>query len=568
MGAPSFTPDPGYGALINKLANPPNPLTTLGQDAEALAAAKEFQAQNALTGIYQQSIDPQTGQVDLGEFNALARQNPAALWKFGESMRSAGAGLGAEGQGTSADVASKLDQLAVQQAYMSPLLPKAQAGTLTADDIRTTLKNVPPGVVSPTVMANINQQLDNGDPNAVVLGGYFASQHARDMASMTQPSMGTIQSGSMNYPTQGNMFYPGGPGRPGGIQYPTAPIPQGTQPGGTEIQIGGGRTITVPNDQVHTILSTNPELQRLNPSLGAGGGGAAPAAGGEGRYPQPAAAPGAPAPGPGAPAPPAPAPGAPSPSWLQPPPRNEQAGGVGVTPAPGYAETTKASVAANNNLQAQITAAQDIKPTLADMETQLNQGATSGVGATTVSSLRQLVGNLGLVPKDETATPNTASKQAAQEEFNKDAARLQTFQLSAMGNPTDARQELIETTSPGAGLSKQGNLNIIHMLQGNNQALEAIGGAWKQAQAQGWTPDRYNEWANQHFFTATDPATGGKFNRQVFWFANAPNLAEQKEYFGKIPQGQRQQFLNDLQYAKNQKWITQGADGAAQPGSP
>lgn len=91
MGAPSFTPDPGYGALINKLANPPNPLTTLGQDAEALAAAKEFQAQNALTGIYQQSIDPQTGQVDLGEFNALARQNPAALWKFGESMRSAGA---------------------------------------------------------------------------------------------------------------------------------------------------------------------------------------------------------------------------------------------------------------------------------------------------------------------------------------------------------------------------------------------------------------------------------------------------------------------------------------------
>lgn len=192
-------PDPGTGELINRLANPPNPVANLGPMVNTIDALKTLQAQNALTGIYQQSIDPTTGQVDLGKFNALARQNPAALYKFGDTMHSAGGGVGAEGVGTSAAVNAQLDQLAVQQAYMTPLLPAAKAGTLTADDVRAALKNMPPGVINPTTAANINQALDDGaNASQLVLGGFLASDHARATIGATTPNMFGYGGGAIN----------------------------------------------------------------------------------------------------------------------------------------------------------------------------------------------------------------------------------------------------------------------------------------------------------------------------------------------------------------------------------
>lgn len=351
-----------------------------------------------------------------------------------------------------------------------------------------------------------------------------------------------------------------------------------------DVQLGGGQTIQVPAGQAGLILGANPRLRALNPNLGGpGGAGAAPPPGGTvtnanfganaGRYGAPAPAPAAQANAP----PPAPSTQAPpsTPVWARPPPPPVQggaAGGLGVPATPGYLASQNATAAASTQaatgLQSQVSAAKDIEPILADMEAQLGtKGFTPGVGATTMSSVRQLMQRVGLVPEEPGPGVNLADPQAAQELFAKNAARLQIAQMGALGNPTDARQELSESTNPGMLISKYGNTGIIHMLQGNQQAIRAMGDAWAQAQAAGWTPDRFNEWQTQRFLSS-DKATGGRFDPRVFWFANEGSLPAQRDYAAKMPPAQVQQFRANLQYAKNNGWVTLGKDGSVQPSAP
>lgn len=581
--------DTGWGPFVNSLTNPPNPLNQFGGTVDLANKVKDFQANKAIADIYGQSIDPETGQVDLGKFNALASQNPAAMWKFGAQQQQAGTGVQAQGHGTSAQLQAQLDQLGVQQAYLSPLLPAAQAGTLTIEQLQEALRNIPPGVISPTTMANVQRQLANGaDPNKIVIGGYFASEEARRQAQMAQPSLGMVPSGSLQYPTQGNIFYPGGPGRAGGIQYPQQAIPQGTQPGGTDIDLGGGQHITVPNDQVHRILTDNPNLQKLNQKLlGGGGAGAAPqpapapsalGAPGPGRYGYQPAPSGAPAPASPPPSPSAPAtPTSDKPLWLQPPdqpPAPPQAGGVGVSTTPQYQEgvstITKAASANAAGLANLRGATTDQIPLYDDIERVLNQqGVVSGVGAPQISKLRQAAINMGLVAPEPGQKVDLSSPQAAQEELVKDSALLTRAGIGAMGNPTDARQELITESTPGQGLSKQGNLNITRMLKGNAQAIQVMDDAWNRAKKEAqWTAggdenNNFNTWRDNKFL-ATDKKTEGRFDPTVFWVANQPNLAAQKEYIAKIsdPAAQKQ-LIKNLKYATQQGWIKKRDDGSA-----
>lgn len=577
-------------ALINQLTNPPNPLQQFGGTFDLANKVKEFQANQAIADIYGQSIDPTTGQVDFGKFNALARSNPAAMWKFGAQQQQAGVGVQAQGHGTSAQLQAQLDQLGVQQAYLSPLLPAAQAGTLTTEQLQEALKNIPPGVISPTTMANVQRQLANGaDPNKIVIGGYFASEEARRQAQMAQPSLGMVPSGSLQYPTQGNIFYPGGPGRAGGIQYPQQAIPQGTQPGGTDIDLGGGQHITVPNDQVHRILTDNPNFQKLNQKLMGGGGAPSPT---PQPAPSPPPAPGAPGPGRygyGQPQPaptptPTPAPTPPSapsseekPAWLQPPdqpPAPPQAGGVGVSPTPQYQESvsaiTKAASANAAGLANLRGATTDQIPLYDDIERVLNQpGVVSGIGAQQVSKLRQAAINMGLVAPDPGQKVDLSSPQAAQEELVKDSALLTRAGIGAMGNPTDARQELITESTPGTALSKQGNLNITRMLKGNAQAIQAMDDAWNKAKKAGWTAggdenNNFNTWRDNKFL-ATDKKTGGRFDPTVFWVANQPDFKSQNEYISKISDPKaREQLGKNLAYASRMGWIKKRDDGSVQ----
>jgi hypothetical protein len=263
-----------------------------------------------------------------------------------------------------------------------------------------------------------------------------------------------------------------------------------------------------------------------------------------------------------------------TPSWAQPPPPPVQggaAGGIGVTAAPGYAETQRDTAVASGRaytaLQAQVNASKDIEPILADMDAQSRTaGFSTGIGSTIAGTVRQLAQRAGLVPEGPSGNLDLSSPQAAQEEFAKDAARLQAAQLGSLGNPTDARQELSETTNPGLMLSKYGNQGIIHMLQGNQQAIRAMGDAWGQAAQNGWTPDRFNEWMSQRFL-ATDQATGGRFDPRAFWLANMPTLAEQQAYVKKVPPAQAAQLRKNMQYAISNGWATMGSDGSVRMAS-
>src|SRR5215469_1300709 len=91
------------GAILNRLMNPPNPIDQIGGMANALTAVRNFQAQQASADAYRQSVDPTTGEVDLGKYKALLSQSPGAF-NFGPLVTSGGQAVGAVGQGTTADV--------------------------------------------------------------------------------------------------------------------------------------------------------------------------------------------------------------------------------------------------------------------------------------------------------------------------------------------------------------------------------------------------------------------------------------------------------------------------------
>lgn len=609
------TPDPGTNALIQRLSNPPNPLEQAGQSINALGAIKEFAAQNALTGIYQQSIDPATGQVDLGKFNALASQNPAALWKFGQTMQSAGTGVGNEGQGTSAQLNARLDQLGAQAAYMTPLIAKAQAGTVTADDVRGVLKDMPPGLVSPTMIANINQQLaDGADPNNVVKGAFFANEHGRATLSGALGPLATVQQGG-----QTSFVRPGAPFAPGGIS--SAPLP--TTPGVEPVTLTVG-TQTIPNVPYNTAIeiTQNPEaLKRyypqqyqqmhpgdrvtMSPPPAAGApppaAGSAPGAavtnksfapnaqpGRAGRYP------GEVQPPPTAPAP-APAEGGgggggggggatktQQPLWLQPPTPvapGAGGGGVGLTAQPWYVENvkkiTQPAIDNENTFASQVSATRDVEPILNDMQSQLNvPGIDTGIGYTAKNSVRQLAEKFGIVAPEG---QGSSEAMRAQDEFNKDSARLVAAQSGAMGNPTDARTEVAASANPGSMQSTYGNKGIIQMLLGNQQALRAEADAWQKAKAGGWTAggdenNNFNTWRTDRFLAPDPnpgPSQGGRFDQRVFWLANAPTLDEQRTFAQKIPAGPaRAQFVKNLDYANQQGWIKTDDKGLTTVTSP
>jgi hypothetical protein len=699
------------GTNYNYLANPAVAAPNFYLNSlQGLQAYRDQQAQLATSQAYQQSINPQTGALDQGKFNALLASTPQGAWNIGPAMQQAGQAQTAQGQGQQQQTQAKMLQMQGISAYMTPLIQKVQAGQpVSGQEVLGAAQSAADaGFVTPEMQANVQKQVaslgPNGDASNIVRGAFFTTNASLQQLQAASPNLQpTNFGGYTGFPN----LRPGTPGYIGS----GAVVPNTMSPGDAaqtvDIQLGNNQTIQVPKGIAVGILANNPNLQRLNPGFGGGGQGGGPVTNqsfgpNQGRYTPPASGGGGPATGGGTQPPTGPyvigdsigqgirtagkfdgnttvgaspqavlaaindpknpppvqgrdvvlangsnpgnlamipdqiaalqkqgaksitvvgvanpqvdqqiqayakaagvryvplgaagpdgvhptdygglatAVGAPAqggpPSWARPPPPLAQggsAGGLGVTAAPGYvasqAATAQASTQAANTLQAQVSASKDIEPILADMQTQLGtKGFSTGVGSIMMNSTRQLMQRIGLVPEEPAPGVDLTSPQAAQELFAKDAARLQAAQLGALGNPTDARQELSETTNPGLMLSKYGNLGILRMLEGNQQAIRIQGDAWATAQQQGWTPDRFNEWLNNHFL-ATDPKTGGRFDPRVQWFAYEPSLQEQRAYFAKIPKAQQEQFLANLQYAKNLGWIGQSSTGLTMPGGP
>jgi len=226
---------------------------------------------------------------------------------------------------------------------------------------------------------------------------------------------------------------------------------------------------------------------------------------------------------------------------------------------PGTLEGIQAArhgaVGRQQDLQTQFNQSQNIRSILEGMETDLNtRGVFSGAGATSMTTLRQIAQSLNLPVESEQAVQG----QSAQEQFNKLAAQLEAAQMTTMGNPSDARQAMAAAITPSLSNTREGNLKIIHMLEGNQMAIDTM---YREFNRAGLPPSQFDRWKAN--FTAPDRATGGEFDPRVFWMAQMPPR-DQQEYAQTTKTGNPRAWArlsNNLQYAKTQGWIFKAPDG-------
>jgi hypothetical protein len=121
-------------------------------------------------------------------------------------------------------------------------------------------------------------------------------------------------------------------------------------------------------------------------------------------------------------------------------------------------------------------------------------------------------------------------------------------QLAAIGG-TDARQNLFMGSNPNLDLSKLGNERIIHMLMGNEDAIQAKARAWNEwSQSNGpATYQKFQDDFNRHF----DPRV---FQSQ-YMAKGGPELAALRASLEREGTGAIEKFKADTSYARDHRWI-------------
>jgi hypothetical protein len=138
----------------------------------------------------------------------------------------------------------------------------------------------------------------------------------------------------------------------------------------------------------------------------------------------------------------------------------------------------------------------------------------------------------------------TPEQIAASESFAKIGNMIAGSQMAALG-ASDARQQLAIGSNPHSDLSKLGNERIIHMLQGNEDAIEAKAKAWRDwtvSHGAGSYQDFQNN-LNKNFDLRV-------FQQQYMKPDEIADLRKQLESQGKAPK-----FLQDVAHARQQGWI-------------
>jgi hypothetical protein len=139
----------------------------------------------------------------------------------------------------------------------------------------------------------------------------------------------------------------------------------------------------------------------------------------------------------------------------------------------------------------------------------------------------------------------TPDQVAAANSFSKLANIAVGQQLAAIGG-TDARQALFMGSNPNLDLSKLGNQQIIHMLQGNEDAIQAKARAWNEWKKSGKGDNTYGDFQddfNHHF----DPRV---FQQRYM----GPDEVAALRKSLKGP-GEEQKFKDDTLYARSRGWL-------------
>lgn len=135
---------------------------------------------------------------------------------------------------------------------------------------------------------------------------------------------------------------------------------------------------------------------------------------------------------------------------------------------------------------------------------------------------------------------------ADQESFNKNIFNLVQSQFKALGGTgTDAKLDSASHTSPSELMSQVGVKNILSLLKGNQDAIQAKTKAWNE-----WRkvngPQSYPQFAEDF---------NSKFDPRVFQFKYM-DKPQRQEYFNKIDNPEeRQELKRRVEYAHDAGWV-------------
>lgn len=193
------------------------------------------------------------------------------------------------------------------------------------------------------------------------------------------------------------------------------------------------------------------------------------------------------------------------------------------------------------------TAAQDVPARQAMLTAMLGDLSRASTGPNTklYSDMMGRFVQLGL------ATPAQAEGQAARENFAKMSSQFAQLQARQLGVITNDKLATALASNPNEVFTTLGNQGVVHIFQGNEDALGAKAQAWDQAQRQGWTPDQYPQWTqqfNQHF----DP--------RAFWLERM-SPSERATLLNGMSAADQAKFQRNVSYALSQGWIDPAALG-------
>jgi len=522
-------------ALVSQLANPPNPMDQVTKTLGGVNALMDFRANQAAMDAYRQSID-ENGNFDINKFNAIASQLPGGSWKFGTQMQQSGQGLQAQGAGTREQVQATLDQLGAQSLYLQPLTKIAvNGGTVTAQQVKDLLASMPPGVVSPTRLNQMQSQvagMTDAQATNWVLGASYANTHAANIAQSLLPGYASQPQGGYNLGYQPNPRAPGynppfgatpltmtpGEVTQTNIQL-TSPVqggwvlPDGTQRSGSVGQwmhdFGldpakvyynpGAGTVSAPGAPTITVLPTQAPPQAPAP---ASGGGARPA-------PAPA-----PAPAPSrAPTPPTPAP-SPSPSSTSPPsPPPPTVSGGPTTQGGGTSTMSPQEIQQGRDA---YTAAQAEQPAIqgriatADLALQALQNAKVGGGTQTANEVMNVLGSYSPDFLKKIIPGYDPAKAAA--DYQTAAKYMQQITNAGGGLPggasTSDKLNAAAAATPNPHMQDQASEEVLRVLKAQNQIQQYI---MTQFEKSGQPAAQYQkfqaDWARTHDPRAFFPLT-------------------------------------------------------------
>jgi hypothetical protein len=515
-------------SVLQGIANPAqvNPLAAVNsatQAARGIYDLRQAQAQEAAGQAFQNSIDPATGQPN----QALLMQNlrdPRAAMAAQEaaqkgitldtntydlhnkrttSMMSGMSQLIADNpNGVPIEAAHALIDHRLQLGLITPQEAQAMKATMSANPIKNTQ------VILQGMASNLSAQL--------------ALQAAKPQPAVTDTGQ-VIQGTQTPAPLSST-------GQPGAISPVGGSIAKSMQPGagGTVDAVvqtpDGPVTVKIPYQsafpgQVTPAARTGPTSAAPGvPPPPPSGTTARPAAGGAGT---PAAA------------------GTSSPVVQTP------AGQGIVTSLPvGQQQATERTAEDYAKQATALTARADQVPTnKANYANML--GDLERIGNMPAGGEREVAVNTFLQKATGSGLTMTRDQVAAANSFSKLANIAVGQQLAAIGG-TDARQALFMGSNPNLDLSKLGNTQIIHMLQGNEDAIQAKSRAWQEWVRSGNGPDTYGRFQddfNHHF----DPRVF-----QQRYMSSQEIQALRKSLTGP---GETQKFLDDVKYARGRGWI-------------